>query len=361
MTITPETVTANSTPPASYTPVSYAPRTVIDTMRGVFMARAMHAVATLRIADHLATGPLRCTDLADRLGLQPIPLHQVLRAVASTGLLRTLPGPDLGPQARFELTTLGETLREDHPSGTRDLILTLQGPTAQSSLAVLDQRLASSRTGPEIACGAPFFDHLRDHPDEAAAFDRMMIAIHGAESEAVAGAYDFSWARTITDVGGGLGGFLLTVLRRHPHLHGTVADLPAVAARAREHLLTEGMAHRCGAADADFFVRVPAGSDAFLLSYVLHNWDDESCVTILRTCAAAMAEHSRLLLVESVLPPDDTPHPGKLLDLVMVALTRGVERTAREYRALADRAGLQISQLIPTDSPVSIIELVHAR
>jgi len=320
----------------------------------------MYAVVVLHIADALAAGPRRCVDLADELFLQPIPLNQVLRAVASTGLLQTLPGSEVGPLVSYALTPLGETLCEDHPSGTRDIILTLQGPAVQSSVAVLAQRLSSTCTGPELALGAPFFDHLNDHPDEAARFDRMMIAIHGSESVAVAAGYDFSWANSIVDVGGGLGGFLLTLLRAHPHLRGIVADLPQVAARAREHLTAQKMDHRCTAAPADFFVSVPAGADAYLLSYVLHNWDDESCVTILSTCATAMPEGGRLLVVETVLPPDDRPHQGKLLDLVMVTLTRGVERTALEYSQLAERAGLRLTETISTDSPVSILELVHA-
>jgi hypothetical protein len=341
-------------------PAVYAPRTVIETIRGAFMARAMYAVVVLHIADALAAGPRRCVDLADELFLQPIPLNQVLRAVASTGLLQTLPGSEIGPLVSYALTPLGETLREDHPSGTRDIILTLQGPTVQSAVAVLPQRLSSTCTGPELALGAPFFDHLRDNPGEAAAFDRMMIAIHGGESAAVAAGYDFSWATSIVDVGGGLGGFLLTLLRVHPHLHGMVAELPQVAARAREHLAAQKMDHRCTAVAADFFVSVPPGADAYLLSYVLHNWDDESCVTILRSCAAAMPERGRLLVVETVLPPDDRPHQGKLLDLVMVTLTRGVERSTLEYSRLAERAGLRVAETIPTDSPVSILELVHA-
>ena len=339
----------------------YAPQVVIDSMRGVFLARALYAITALGIADQLASGPRRCAELADAMGLQPRPLHQVLRAIAGTSLLRTLPGPETGPQQQFELTPLGQTLRADHPSGTRDLILTMQGPSIQHSLTLLTQRLASTRTGPELALGAPFFEHLEKNPTEAHGFDRMMVAIHGYESTAVADGYDFSWVRTIVDVGGGVGGFLLSVLRRYEQLSGVVAELPEVAARARQNLAEQGMAHRCGAVAADFFERVPSGADAYLLSYVLHNWDDESCVAILRTCAAAMTKRSRLLVVEAVLPGDDSAHPGKLLDLVMVALTRGVERETREYRRLAERAGLRLTTVIPTESPVSVLEMVLAR
>jgi len=348
-------------PTAAPISVESAPQVVIDSMRGVFLARALYAVAALDVADRLAAGPRCCAELADELGLQPRPLHQVLRALTGTGLLRTLPGPEIGPSQRFALTSQGQALRKAHPSGTHELITTMQGASIQDSLAMLPQRLATHRTGPELALGAPFFEHLRANPSEAAAFDRMMIALHANESVAVAHAYDFSWAHTIVDVGGGVGGFLVTVLRRYPPLFGVIAELPQVAERARRYLAEHAMADRCKAVAADFFSHLPPGADAYLLTYVLHNWDDESCRAILRTCASAMTPHSRLLVVEAVLPADDSPHPGKLLDLVMVTLTKGVERETREYQQLAEQAGLRLAAEIPTNSAVSVLEFVPAQ
>ncbi|MFF7654884.1 methyltransferase [Streptomyces sp. NPDC007983] len=344
-----------------------APRGIQDTMFNVFMARALYAVTSLGIPDLLSDGPRSCRTLADKTGVRADSLHQVLRAVASTDVLRTVPahgtvagtgGTDKdGDGQAYALTPIGETLCTGHPSGTRDMVLTLQGPI-WDALTVLPQRLATERTGTEIALGLPWFDYLRQRPDKGAAFDRMMIAVHGDEPEAVARAYDFSWAEHVTDVGGGVGTLLLSVLREHPHLSGVLFDLPEGTEHARDYIEASGMADRCGTDSGSFFDAVPPGSDAYLLSHILHNCDEDSCLRILRSCAAAMSPRSRLLIVEMVLPSGDEPHPGKVLDLAMVTLTTGRERTAQEYEALLARAGLRLREVVPTASAVSVLEAV---
>jgi hypothetical protein len=335
-----------------------APRSVLDTMHAVFVARAMYVVADLGIADLLAGGPRSCADLAAKLEVAPVPLRQVLRAVAGTGLLRTESGPEIGPAQRYALTDTGRTLLDGHPSGTRDLVLTMQGPTFWDSLRVLPERIATGHTGPDIVYGMPFFAYLGQNPKAGALFNRMMIATHGQAPSAVARAYDFSWAERVVDVGGGIGTLLLAVMDRHPHLTGVVFDLPEVADQARAHIADNGLTHRCDVAAGSFVESVPAGADAYLLSRILHDWDDDTCVRILRTCADAMTAHSRLLVVETVLPGGDEPHPGKMLDLIMLTLTSGRERTAEEYRRLLARVGLRTERLVPTDSAVTIIEAV---
>ncbi|MFI0818765.1 methyltransferase [Streptomyces sp. NPDC021098] len=346
-----------------------APRGIQDTMFNVFMARALYAVTSLGIPDLLSDGPRSCRTLADKTGVRADSLHQVLRAVASTDVLCTVPahgtgagdgtgGTDKdGDGQAYALTPIGETLCTGHPSGTRDMVLTLQGPI-WDALTVLPQRLATERTGTEIALGLPWFDYLRQRPDRGAAFDRMMIAVHGDEPEAVARAYDFSWAEHVTDVGGGVGTLLLSVLREHPHLSGVLFDLPEGTEHARGYIEASGMADRCGTDSGSFFDAVPPGSDAYLLSHILHNCDEDSCLRILRSCATAMSPRSRLLIVEMVLPSGDEPHPGKMLDLAMVTLTTGRERTAQEYEALLARAGLRLREVVPTASAVSVLEAV---
>jgi hypothetical protein len=257
------------------------------------------------------------------------------------------------------LTRIGRTLLDGHPSGTRALILTMQGPTFWNALEALPERVATGRTGPEIAYGMPFFDHLRRNAQAAELFDRMMIATHSDEPQAVAQAYDFSWAERVVDVGGGIGTVLLAVLHENPHLNGTVLDLPDVADHARSHLRENGASDRCDVVAGSFLESVPAGADAYLLSRILHDWDEDTCLRILRTCAAAMTRQSRLLIVEKVLPDDDEPHLAKSLDLVMVTLTSGRERTAREYGELLNRAGLRVQRQVSTTSASSVIEAVR--
>jgi hypothetical protein len=353
-------VTAATEPAARCRGVTadWAPRSVLDTMHAVFVARALYTVVRLGVVDELARGPRSCADLAALLGVEAVPLHQIVRAVATTGMLGSVPGAEVGTAQVFALTAMGEALREGHPSATRDLVLTMQGPTIVDSLGVLPERVATGRTGPEITRGKGWFDHLRDDQEEAAAFNRMMVAIHGDEPDAVAAAYDIGWASHVTDVGGGMGGLVLALVAANHHLRGTVFDLPDVAEHAAAHLRAQDTTGRCRAVGGDFFDFVPGGSDAYLLSHVLHDWDDENCVRILCNCAAGMAPGSRLLLVEMVLPDGDEPHPGKVLDLVMVTLTRGRERTAEEYRRLLALAGLRMTAVVPTDSPVSIVEAV---
>jgi hypothetical protein len=337
-----------------------APPAVLDTMHAAFLARALHVVAELGVADLLAGGPRSCTDLASKLNVQPVPLHQVLRTVASIGLLRTEDDHATGPDQRYSLTESGRSLQDGHPSATRDLILTMQGTTVRNCMAVLSERIATGRTGPWIAYGMTFFDYLAQHPDEAESFNRMMIATGAAEPPAVASAYDFSWAHDIVDVGGGIGTFLLAVLDEYPHLGGVVFDLPEVVEHARRRIAEAGVAHRCYVTAGNFLESVPPGADAYLLSRVLHDWDDDLCVHILRTCAEAMTDRSRLLIVEKVLPDNDEPHLGKMLDLVMVTLTSGRERTAAEYRNLLSRAGLRLNRVVPTESACSVVEVVLA-
>ncbi|MEV4646044.1 methyltransferase [Saccharopolyspora sp. NPDC049357] len=332
------------------------PRIVLDTMHATFLARAMYVVTDLGVPDLLADGPMSCASLAARRGVEPVPLHQMLRAVATTGLLRTDPGPETGPQQRFSLTESGQSLREGHPSGTRDMVLTMQGELFWDALRVLPERVAEGRTGPEIAYGKPFFELMADRPAEATRFNRMMIATSGDESAAVAGAYDFSGIEKFVDVGGGIGTVLLELLLRHPHLHGVLVDLPGVTEQARQNIAAAGVSARCEVVEGDFLDSLPTGADAYLLSRILHDWDDETCVRVLRSCARAMTRSSRLLVVEKVLPDDDEPHLGKRLDLIMAALTHGRERTAAEYAELLAAAGLRTIRHLPTGTAAGIIE-----
>ncbi|WP_170301567.1 methyltransferase [Saccharopolyspora hirsuta] len=328
------------------------PPAVLDAMHSAFLARAIYLLVDLGVPDRLGGGPRSAADLAAELRVRPVPLHQVLRAVATTGLLRT------EADQRFALTDTGRALQRGHPSGTREMVLTMQGELFWNALEVLPQRIADERTGPEIAYGRPFFALMAQRPRDAARFNRMMIATHGDEPAAVAEAYDFARVERLVDVGGGIGTVLLEVLARHPHLRGALLDLPEVTGHARRHLADAGFADRCEVIAGDFFESVPTGADAYLLSRVLHDWDDDTCVRILRTCARAMTARSRLLVVEKVLPAGDEPHLGKRLDLIMLALTRGRERTAAEYEDLLSRAGLRVVRCIGTRSASSVVEAV---
>lgn len=225
----------------------------------------------------------------------------------------------------------------------------------------LDEILYSVQTGNtgfERSFGMPMFDWLAAHPMQAGMFNDTMVGFHGMEPPAVASAYDFSAFQTIADVGGSTGNLLATILAHHSGPRGTLFDLPHVVRDAGAFLQQRGLADRIRIEAGSFFESVPAGADAYILSHIIHDWKLEQCLTILGHCRRAMNSGGRLLLVEMVLPDGDTPHPGKMLDMVMLTVPGGEERTASQYSALLDQAGFQLTRVVPTASAVSIVEAV---
>jgi len=186
----------------------------------------------------------------------------------------------------------------------------------------------------------------------------MMVGLHSQEPPAVAAAYDFSVFKTIVDVGGATGNMLATVLARHAGPHGILFDRPHVVKDAPALLEAKGVSDRVTIGPGDFFHNVPAGADAYILSHVIHDWDEDRCQTILSQVRNAMNPAGRLLLVEMVLPPGDTPHPGKMLDITMLVQLGGQERTEFEYASLLTKGGFRLTRVVPTASAVSIVEAV---
>jgi hypothetical protein len=204
----------------------------------------------------------------------------------------------------------------------------------------------------------PIFDWLSAHPEQGSLFDDNMVGFHGMEPPAVAAAYDFSEFETIVDVGGSTGNLLTTILARYPGPRGILFDLPHVVHHASGLIGQRGLADRIQLASGSFFESVPAGGSAYILSHIIHDWNPEQCLTILSHCRRAMTPSGRLLLVEMVLPEGDTPHPGKMLDMVMLALPGGEERTASQYSDLLHQADFEMTRVVPTPSLVSVIEAV---
>jgi hypothetical protein len=325
---------------------------LVELSMSVLLAKALYAVTEREIPDRLAAGPRSSAELAEAAGVQPGALHQVLRALSGIGVFTE------DADGRFALTPVGATLQEGHPSAAREFVLMFGGPAVWQALGVFSEVLATGHTGMELAHGMPFFDYLQKHPDEGAAFNRMMLAVHGTEPAAVAEAYDFSGVRRLVDVGGGIGTMLVNVLGRHRHLAGVLFDMPSVVDQGRAVIADAGLTDRCDFVTGDFFDSVPSGGDAYLLSHIIHDWGEDDCLRILGNCRQAMGPDGRLLLVEMVLPPGDEPHPGKMLDLAMLCLVGGQERTAAEYGELLGRAGFRLERVVPTNSPVSVVEAV---
>ena len=314
-----------------------------------WVSRFVYTAANMRLADHLAGGPRSASELAAVTGANPRALHRFMRTLTSLGILTQ-------DTDRFALTPLGAALKSDATGAARATVLTMAGPTFQNAFAEFQYSLETGKTAMEKVWGIPLFDYLAQHPQEAAQFSEAMVGIHGAEPPAVAAAYDFSRLATIVDVGGATGNMLGHILKRHSQPRGILFDRPHVVTDAPALLRAHGVEGRVSIEHGSFFDSVPAGGDAYILSHIIHDWNEDQCLTILGNCRKAMKRGAKLLIVEFVLPEGDTPHFGKIVDMVMLTIPGGEERTAAEYRTLLAAAGLKMTRVFPTASDVSIVE-----
>ena len=325
---------------------------LIQMGRAFVVSRTLYAAAKLGLADQLASGPKSAEELARPMQVHAPSLHRLMRTLASLGILaeRT--------EQRFALTDLGEALKSGAPA-TSSLLIS-GSPWAQSGWDNLVYSVQTGKTGFEKAHGVSFFDYLAQHPDDASLFSETMVGFHSQEPPAVAAAYDFSTFKTIVDVGGATGNMLAAVLASHSGPHGILFDRPHVVRDAPALLDARGVSNRVTIEPGNFFESVPAGADAYILSHILHDWKEEQCLSILGHVRQAMSAAGRLLIVEMVIPPGDTPHPGKMLDMAMLVQLGGQERTSAEYGVLLSKAGFRLTQVVPTDSAASILEAVTA-
>jgi hypothetical protein len=317
---------------------------------GCWVSRLITTAAEFRIADHLAAGPRSAADLAETTRTNRRALHRFMRALASLGILRQ------NEDDTFALTPLGEALKTGAPGSARSTVLAMAGPWMWQAFGDFRHSLETGQTAMEKVFGMPIFDYLAQHPDQAAQFSEAMVGIHGQEPPAVAEAYDFSAFGSIVDVGGATGNMLAHILARYRRPRGVLFDRPHVVTEAPALLRARGVDDRVAIEHGNFFESVPAGGDAYILSHIIHDWNEDQCLTILGNCRKAMKPGAKLLIVESVLPEGNTPHFGKLLDMVMLAIPGGEERTATEYGTLLAAAGLRMTGVVPTKSDVSIVE-----
>jgi O-methyltransferase/methyltransferase family protein len=320
---------------------------VLALTMGSTLARALFAVTELGVPDLLADGPLTVDELTAKVGTHSDGLHRVLRALSGAGYFHS-------EGDTYALTDLGRTLTSGHPTCARELLLTGLGPLFTGSLQRLPETLRTGRTGAELAFDMPVFDYFAQHAEEGARFNRALLGLNAGEPAAVAEAWDLDDVEHVVDVGGGIGVLLRTILGRLPHAQGTLFDRPEVVAQAD----LDGVGGRVATEGGDFFTAVPRGGDVYLLSHIVHDWDDDSARRILGNIHDAMATGGRVVVVEMVLPSDGSDHPSTLLDLTMLAVTGGRERTEEQYRALLASAGFRLVRVVPTGSPVSLIEAV---
>ena len=321
---------------------------------GLVVSRTVYAAAKLNLADYLAAGAKSADELAGPTGTHAPSLYRLMRALTTLGILAE------SDTRRFALTPLGEALRTGAPGSARAAILTLYGDRAMRQWGEVLYCVQTGKSGMVKSFGLSLFDWLARNPEEASLFSETMIGFHGAEPEALAASYDFSAFKTIVDVGGASGHLLTTILGHFRGPRGILFDLPHVVRDAPALIQARDLNDRVTIQAGSFFESVPGGADAYVLSHIIHDWDEEQCLTILGHCRRAMHPTSRLLLVEMVLPAADTPHPGKMLDLMMLVGAGGQERSAAEYAALLAKADLRLTRVVPTQSAVSVVEATIA-
>ena len=330
------------------------PQQVARLMDGYLITQLLYVAVKLGVAEALAAEPRDAEAVARAVGAQPDALRRVLRGLASEGLLDEL------PDDRFDLTPLGACLRGDVPGSMRGAIIA-RGDVYYAATAGLLDAVRHGGTAFERVHGLSFFEYLGQHPEQGAAFQGSMTDRSRQEAADVVAAYDFGRFARLIDVGGGHGILLETILRATPRLHGVLLDRPPVAEAARDRLAAVGLGERCTFVPGDFFVAVPPGGDAYLLSRVIHDWNDDEAIRILARCREAMEDRSTLLLVEAILPERAQDQPSAIrMDLHMLALLHGQERTVTEYERLLGAAGLRLVRDVPTRSPagLGVIEAV---
>lgn len=316
---------------------------------GYWNTQAVYVAAKLGLADLLADGPRSSDDLAQATNTHAPSLYRLLRALASLGIFA-----DDG-SGHFALTPLAECLRSDVPGSQRALAI-MSGEEHYKAWGELLYSVQTGKIAFDKLYGMPVFDFLSKNLEQAKVFDAAMVGVHGRETAAMTDAYDFSGIGVLADIGGGNGSLLTTVLKKYPAMRGILYDLPGVTERAKASLQAVGLADRCTVIGGNFFESIPAGADAYLMRHIIHDWDDQKATTILRNVHQALDQSGRLLVIEGVIPPGNDFSFGKLLDLTMLTIPGGKERTEEEYRMLYEAGGFQLARIVPTNAEVSVIE-----
>jgi len=335
-----------------------APRlSLFQMITGHYVSCAIWVAAKLGVADLLGDGPRSADDLAGRTGMHGPSLRRVMRMLASVGVFAETESDC------FALTPIGECLRGG-PGSSAPVAMLFAAPNIMRVWRELLYSVETGNVAFEHVFGMNCFAYLAEHPEEAAVFNQAMTSVTAPVAGMVAAAYDFSRFVHIVDVGGGQGALLAAILKSNLGLRATLYDLPHVTAGAHALLESAGLSARCTISGGDFFEAVPAGGDAYILKHVIHDWDDERSVAILRNCRHTMTADATLLLVETVLPACITPSAMNFIaagsDVNMLLNAGGRERTEAEFRALFDAAGFRLTRIVPTQSLSKVIEAAPA-
>lgn len=332
-------------------PAMPPPIAILQMIGGYWMARMLYVVTDLGIAELIDERPRTAPELAAATDVHPRALYRVLRALAGVGVFAE---DEVG---NFHLTPVGATLRRNAPDSMRAMVLSELGGEHFEAWTNLAQSVKTSEIAFDHKYGEDVWEYYAKTPERAAIFNESMTNVSENTNAAVVAAYDFSAIKKLVDIAGGHGSLLAGILNANPHLHGVLFDQAHVVNGAEAKLAS--LADRCEIVGGNMFEAVPSGADAYLMKWIIHDWNDERALTILTNIHRAMPADGKLLLVEMVVPPGNELHFAKLLDVNMLVMTGGCERTAAEYAELFAQAGFRLTRLVPTAGPASIIEAVR--
>ena len=322
---------------------------VMQILMGVMNSAAVSAIARLGIPDHLQSGPKTVEDLAHAVGAKPELLFRLMRATAGLGILaQTADG-------KWQQTSMSDVLRSDATETLRHFACLISDDWHVRALGSLDETVRTGEQATNRIYGMPVFAYFEKDPKSAETFNKAMTSFSTLEAPAIAKVYDFSGIRSLTDIGGGHGLFLATILERYLDMTGTLFELPQVVRDLAGGPL-EPFKDRVRVLDGDMFNYVFPSADAYIMKRIVHDWSDEQCGKILSSCRAGVTNGGKLLVVDSVVPADAKYDPVKVMDLVMMLFSGGKERTEKEFSALFAASGWRLNQIISTASPLSIIE-----
>lgn len=323
-------------------------------MSGFWVSRGLYVAAKLGIADFLKDGEKSIEELAKATETNSNALFRVLRMLATVGVFEQT-GED-----RFAQTPLSETLLSDSPFSLRAGVIAEMGEVHYDSWGNIMHSVKTGEIAFDHKFGMNVWQYFETDPEKAQNFNQWMVNSSAAVSQPIVEAYNFAKHQKIVDVGGGLGSMISAILQANPEVSGVLFDAPSVIEKAEDYLNKTGVAERCETIGGDFFEAVPTGGDLYYMRWIIHDWDDDLSIKILKNIRQVIPENGRLLLLEAVVPDDNQPHFSKFMDLIMMTMTGGCERTAKQYTELLEKAGFKVKNVIPTNSFMSIVEAVPA-
>ena len=322
---------------------------LLEMICGKWVSQAIFAAAELGIADQLSDEPRSAKEVAQNVKTRAETTYRLMRALGSLGILEE------HDNECFSLTDIGQFLKSDHHNSMRAYARFIGYESNWRAWESLDESVRTGKTGYKLNYGMEIFDYLGKHPNAANVFNEAMVTTNHTVALQVASAYDFTDIPTLVDVGGGTGALIAALLDANSDMRGMIYDMGHAAESANKFLGERGLLERCEFMMGDFFQEIPQTHGCILKS-IIHDWDDEQSIRILRNCVKAIPADGKVLLVERIVPPTGQSHISKLIDLEMLALTSGLERTIEEYHVLFEQASLQVTRVITTAGASSIIE-----